>query len=67
MPNWAYLLVTLVYNLSLAIWIGGTVALGALAAPTLFARLESRSKAGEVFGAILPEPFFSGCTGDPSW
>ena len=52
MPNWAYLLVTLVYNLSLALWIGGAIALGALAAPTLFSRLE-RSAAGEVFGTIL--------------
>ena len=52
MPNWAYLLVTLVYNLALGIWIGGAVALGALAAPTLFAGLE-RSRAGELFGAIL--------------
>jgi uncharacterized membrane protein len=53
MPNWAYLLVTFLYNLSLAVWIGGAIALGAVAAPTLFAQLESRSKAGEVFGAIL--------------
>jgi uncharacterized membrane protein len=52
MPNWAYLLVTLVYNLALAVWIGGAVALGALTAPTLFAGLE-RSRAGELFGLIL--------------
>lgn len=53
MPNWAYLLVTFLYNLSLAVWIGGTIVLGALAAPTLFAQLESRSKAGQIFGSIL--------------
>lgn len=53
MPNWAYLLVTFFYNVSLAVWIGGAIALGALAAPTLFAQLESRSKAGQVFGSIL--------------
>ena len=52
MPNWAYLLVTLVYNLALAVWIGGAIALGALAAPTMFGGME-RSKAGELFGAIL--------------
>ena len=52
MPNWAYLIVTLVYNLALAVWIGGAIALGALTAPALFAGLE-RSKAGDLFGLIL--------------
>ena len=52
MPDWSYLLVTLVYNLSLAVWIGGGFALGALAAPTLFSKLE-RPQAGELFGGIL--------------
>ena len=40
------------YFLSLAVVVGGGIALGAAAAPTLFRELD-RSRAGEVFGAIL--------------
>ena len=45
--------------LTLAVWIGGAIALGAIAAPTLFASLTShdpalgRATAGVVFGAVL--------------
>lgn len=52
MPNWTYLIVTLFYNLGLATWIGGAVALGALVAPRLF-RVLPRPEAGEIFGSIL--------------
>lgn len=52
MPNWAHLLTTLVYHLGLAIWIGGAIALGALAAPVLFGNLP-RPQAGSLFGPIL--------------
>jgi hypothetical protein len=43
----------LFYNLGLAFWIGGGLALGALAAPTLFRSLDSRKTAGELFGRML--------------
>ena len=52
MPNWAYLLFHFLYTLGLAIWIGGALALGALAAPRLFGSLP-REQAGAIFGPIL--------------
>ncbi len=52
MPNWLYLIVNVLYHLGLALWIGGAVALGALAAPVLFAKLP-RQEAGSIFGPIL--------------
>ncbi len=45
-------LLRFVYLLSLALLVGGGVALGLAAAPTLFAELD-RPRAGTVFGAIL--------------
>jgi len=53
MPNWTFLIVGFVYDLGLALWIGGAVALGALAAPELFSRIEPKRRAGEIFGPIL--------------
>ncbi|HEX6099998.1 MAG TPA: DUF4149 domain-containing protein [Thermoanaerobaculia bacterium] len=52
MPNWLHLLTNLVYHLGLAIWIGGTIVLGALVAPGLFRALP-RPEAGGIFGATL--------------
>lgn len=52
MPNWVYLLVNALYHLGLALWIGGTVALGVLVAPELFKTLP-RPQAGGIFGPIL--------------
>lgn len=52
MPNWLYLLVNATYHLGLALWIGGTVALGALTAPALFRALP-RAEAGAVFSQVL--------------
>lgn len=52
MPNWLHLFINLIYHLGLAIWIGGTVALGALTAPALFRTLP-RTDAGAIFGTIL--------------
>lgn len=52
MPNWLHLFTNLIYHLGLAIWIGGTIALGALAAPQLFRSLP-RLQAGAVFGPML--------------
>lgn len=52
MPNWLYLFTNLFVHLGLAIWVGGALVLGALAAPELFRALP-RPQAGGVFGAIL--------------
>jgi uncharacterized membrane protein len=52
MPNWLYLLFNFLYQLGLAIWIGGSIALGALVAPALFKELP-RQQAGGIFGPIL--------------
>jgi uncharacterized membrane protein len=52
MPNWLYLACNCPYLLGLALWIGGTIALGALTAPALFRALP-RSDAGAIFGGIL--------------
>ena len=52
MPNWLHLVVNLVYHFGLAVWIGGTVALGALVAPQLFRSLP-RAQAGGIFGPVL--------------
>ncbi|HET8774145.1 MAG TPA: DUF4149 domain-containing protein [Thermoanaerobaculia bacterium] len=52
MPNWLHLVTNLVYHLGLAVWIGGTVVLGALVAPALFRALP-RPQAGGIFGPAL--------------
>ena len=52
MPNWLYLVTNLFYELGLAVWIGGAIALGALAAPVLFGALP-RQQAGSIFGPTL--------------
>ena len=52
MPNWLYLVVNLAYHLGLALWIGGSVTLGALVAPALFKALP-KEQAGAIFGPTL--------------
>jgi uncharacterized membrane protein len=52
MPNWSYILINALYHLGLALWIGGAIALGALAAPALFRALP-RPQAGAIFGQTL--------------
>lgn len=52
MPNWLYLIFQFLYDLGLALWIGGTIVLGAAAAPVLFKSLP-RPQAGAIFGPIL--------------
>ena len=52
MPNWLHIFVSGLYHLGLALWIGGAVALGALAAPVLFGALP-RQQAGAIFGPTL--------------
>src|SRR6185436_7267472 len=52
MPNWLHLFTNLIYHLGLALWIGGTIVLGALVAPALFRALP-RPEAGGIFGPTL--------------
>jgi uncharacterized membrane protein len=52
MPNWSFLFTNFVYHLGLTLWIGGTIALGALVAPALFRSLP-RLEAGGLFGPML--------------
>jgi MFS family permease len=41
------------YNIAVALWVGGLFAIGYLAAPVLFAQLADRSLAGAVAGAMF--------------
>ena len=52
MPNWAYLTINFLYQLGLAIWIGGSLVLGVIVAPFLFKTL-ARHEAGAIFGPVL--------------
>src|SRR5229473_694147 len=52
MPNWSYLTINFLYQLGLALWIGGSVVLGVLVAPALFKALP-RAEAGAIFGPTL--------------
>lgn len=51
-PNIPFLIAGFVHSLGMAVWVGGIVALGAIAAPTLFRRLP-RHDAGALFGPML--------------
>lgn len=53
MPDWTYLTLHFLHTLALALWIGGTVALGALAAPVVFRLSSSRDVAGEIMTRTL--------------
>jgi hypothetical protein len=52
LPNWLYLIFQFLYDVGLALWIGGALVLGAAAAPVLFKTLP-RPQAGAIFGVIL--------------
>jgi uncharacterized membrane protein len=52
MPNWLHLVINFIYHVALALWIGGTIVLGALVAPALFRSLP-RHQAGGIFGPTL--------------
>ncbi len=52
MPNFLALILWFAYQLSLTLWVGGAIVLGALTAPELFRQLP-RPQAGAIFGPIL--------------
>lgn len=55
MPDTLFVLVSFAIHLSLALWIGGAVFLGALAAPRVFGAASSRTQAGEIVGGLVGE------------
>jgi len=52
-PDALFVIVSFAIHLSLALWIGGAVFLGALAAPRVFAAAPSRTLAGEIVGGMV--------------
>jgi uncharacterized membrane protein len=52
-PNLGYMAVQSVHLMALCLWIGGTLALGSLAAPTVFRISPTRALAGELMGEIF--------------
>jgi uncharacterized membrane protein len=52
-PNVGYMAVQSVHLMALCLWIGGTVSLGMLAAPTVFRLSPSRAVAGHVMGEVF--------------
>lgn len=53
MPNLSFVAVTFAIHLALALWIGGTIFLGALAAPSVFRAAPSRTSAGAIVGQMV--------------
>lgn len=53
MPNWSYLILHFFHTMALALWIGGSVSLGALAAPVVFRLCPDRNVAGEIMGRVF--------------
>jgi len=52
-PNFYFMGIQFIHLLALAIWVGGIVIIGAIAAPTIFRKIEPRRRAGELMGQIL--------------
>jgi len=52
-PNFYFMGVQFIHLMALSIWVGGSVMVGAIVAPTLFRRIKSRRTAGELMGEIL--------------
>ncbi len=53
MPNLSFVAVNFAIHLALALWIGGTIFLGALAAPSVFRAAPSRTSAGDIVGQMV--------------
>ncbi len=53
MPNLSFVTVNFAVHLALALWIGGTVFLGVLAAPIVFRGAPTRTIAGTLTGAMV--------------
>ncbi len=53
MPNVSFVIVSFAIHLALSLWIGGTVFLGALAAPIVFRGAPSRAMAGALVGRMV--------------
>ena len=46
-------LATAIYSMAVAVWVGGLLAIGFIAAPVLFAQLADRAIAGTIAGAMF--------------
>jgi hypothetical protein len=53
LPNLSFVAVSFAIHVALALWIGGTVFLGVLAAPIIFREAPSRTFAGALTGAMV--------------
>lgn len=53
MPNWTYLILHFFHTLALGLWIGGSVAVGALTAPAVFRLAPSRAEAGRIMATVF--------------
>lgn len=53
MPNWTYLTLHFLHTAALGVWVGGIVAVGAVAAPAVFRQASSRAEAGLIMGAVF--------------
>lgn len=53
MPNLSYLTLHFFHTLALALWVGGTVGIGVIVAPTAFAEAPDRALAGRIVGRSL--------------
>lgn len=53
MPNLSYLTLHFFHTLALALWVGGTVGIGVIVAPTAFAVAPDRALAGRIVGRAL--------------
>ena len=53
MPNWTYLTLHFLHTVALGVWVGGIVAVGAVAAPAVFRTASSREEAGRIMGTVF--------------
>ena len=53
MPNWTFLALHFFHTMALVLWLGGTVAIGAIVAPVAFRESPSRALAGRIVGLSL--------------
>ena len=53
MPNLPFVAISFAIHLALGLWIGGTIFLGALAAPSVFRAAPSRTSAGAIVGQMV--------------
>jgi uncharacterized membrane protein len=53
MPNWTFMALHFFHTMALVLWVGGTVAIGAIVAPVAFRESPDRALAGRIVGYSL--------------